>query len=179
MKQNRRPTLKKLYILLFSLAVLLIGTVGGTVAYLVREGGAAAGIFDKAVVSCEVTENSAGDAVIRNTGDTDVFVRAFILVNWKDEAGNVYSHSPKKDIDYSIEYSSDKWFADENGFVYYAEELAPGDEVILCSSAQLLTELPEGYDLVTEIYAEAIQSEPADAVFESWNLTAADGKISR
>ena len=49
---------------------------------------------------------------------------------------------------------------------------------MICSSAHLLTQLPEGYDLVTEVYAEAIQADPDEAVIESWNVRVENGKIS-
>jgi len=176
-KKIRTP---KTYLLLFTLPLLLAGLTGltgGTVAYLFRQE-TLTQTFETAVISCEVLEKEDGSTAVRNTGDTDVFVRAAVLVHWQDEDGNVRAFSPKNGEDYILESASDDWFTAEDGFRYCTKPLEPDAEAVLFREVNILTDAPAGYRLITEIYAEAIQSEPPEAIQSVWNRTVEDGEIS-
>ena len=146
---------------------MMTGVTGGTTAYLVRRAEPLEHTFEVGNVSCEVLEEE--DCIkICSKSDTEVFVRAVILVNWTDEDGNIRASAPKAGEDYILEPASDQWQIAEDGIWYYTEALEAEEEVELFREVELLSEAPEGYSLTTDVHVEAIQSAPADALPEGW-----------
>ena len=162
-----------------SVFAMIAGVVGGTVAYLVADTDPLTNNFDLAEVSCRVEEefdNQIKENVkIQNTGDIPAYIRAKVVVTWKDEDGNVYGQAPIEETDYTIQFNEGVWKR-EGDYWYYDEPVAPVTEnncytpvlINRCSSSG--TE-PEGYHLSVEILAEAIQSEPTKAIQEAWGYT--------
>lgn len=170
----RRFRWRKEFVLLVSVFAMIAGVVGGTVAYLVADTEPLTNNFDLAEVSCRVEEkfkNQIKENVqIQNTGDIPAYIRAKVVVTWKDEDGNVYGQAPVAETNYTISYSSD--WAPDGDYWYYNTPVKPKEftPVLInrCSSSG--TE-PEGYHLSVEILAEAIQSEPTKAIQEAWGYT--------
>ncbi len=175
----RRFKWRKEFVLLVSVFAMIAGVVGGTVAYLVADTDPLTNNFDLAEVSCRVEEefdNQIKENVkIQNTGDIPAYIRAKVVVTWKDEDGNVYGQAPIEETDYTIQFNEGVWKR-EGDYWYYDEPVAPVTEnncytpvlINRCSSSG--TE-PEGYHLSVEILAEAIQSEPTKAIQEAWGYT--------
>lgn len=175
----RRFRWRKEFVLLVSVFAMIAGVVGGTVAYLVADTEPLTNNFDLAEVSCRVEEkfkNQIKENVkIQNTGDIPAYIRAKVVVTWKDEDGNVYGQAPIEETDYTIQFNEGVWKR-EGDYWYYDEPVAPVTEnncytpvlINRCSSSG--TE-PEGYHLSVEILAEAIQSEPTKAIQEAWGYT--------
>lgn len=175
----RRFKWRKEFVLLVSVFAMIAGVVGGTVAYLVADTEPLTNNFDLAEVSCRVKEefyNQIKENVkIQNTGDIPAYIRAKVVVTWKDEDGNVYGQAPIEETDYTIQFNEGVWKR-EGDYWYYDEPVAPITEnncytpvlINRCSSSG--TE-PEGYHLSVEILAEAIQSEPTKAIQEAWGYT--------
>ena len=109
---------------------------------------------------------------IQNTGDIPAYIRARIVVTWKDTSGNV-SAVPVKDSDYTMDMGTG-WIEGKDGYWYCKTAVNPN-----VSTPELITEckktananVPDDYDLSVEILADAIQSEPASAVTEAWGNT--------
>ena len=165
---------KRSGILLAAVIVLLAGAVGGTWAFLVAQSEPVQNNFNYAQVSCRIDEkfeNSVkSDVKIQNTGDIPAYIRARIVVTWKDASGNVSAAVPVKDSDYTITFNGEKWT--QQGDYWYCKTAVNPDDF----TPELITEckktdnanVPDGYDLSVEILADAIQSEPASAVTEAW-----------
>lgn len=176
----RRFRWRKEFVLLVSVFAMIAGVVGGTVAYLVADTEPLTNNFDLAEVSCSVKEefdNRIKENVkIQNTGDIPAYIRAKVVVTWKDEDGNVYGQAPVKGTDYSIQYNAIDWEQDGD-YWYYDEPVAPVTEnncytpVLINSCSPIADQTPEGYHLSVEILAEAIQSEPTKAIQEAWGYT--------
>lgn len=176
----RRFRWRKEFVLLVSVFAMIAGVVGGTVAYLVADTEPLTNNFDLAEVSCSVKEefdNRIKENVkIQNTGDIPAYIRAKVVVTWKDEDGNVYGQAPVKGTDYSIQYNAIDWEQDGD-YWYYDEPVAPVTEnncytpVLINSCSPIADQTPEGYHLSVEILAEAIQSEPIKAIQEAWSYT--------
>lgn len=168
---------KRSGILLAAVIVLLAGAVGGTWAFLVAQSEPVQNNFTYAHVSCTIDEKFDGttksDVKIQNTGDIPAYIRARIVVTWKDTSGNVSSTVPVKNTDYTIAFNEKDWT--QQGGYWYCKTAVPVDE----KTPALITECkktanpnaPEDYDLSVEILADAIQSEPASAVTEAWGYT--------
>lgn len=175
---------KRSGILLAAVIVLLAGAVGGTWAFLVAQSEPVQNNFTYAHVSCKIDEKFDGttksDVKIQNTGDIPAYIRARIVVTWKDANGNVSSTVPVKNTDYTIAFNTTDW-TQQGGYWYCKTAVNPNGftpELISECKKTANANAPKGYDLSVEILADAIQSEPASAVKEAWDYTptAASGK---
>lgn len=174
---------KRSGILLAAVIVLLAGAVGGTWAFLVAQSEPVQNNFTYAHVSCRIDEKFDGttksDVQIQNTGDIPAYIRARIVVTWKDTSGNV-SAVPVKNTDYTIAFNTTDW-NQQGGYWYCNTAVNPnGFTPVLIKECKKTdnANVPDDYDLSVEILADAIQSEPASAVTEAWGYapTAASGK---
>lgn len=171
---------RKSFLMLFSLVLILVFAVGGTIAYIVTNTGNVENTFTPGQVACEVLEQTnngvKSDVKIKNTGNTDAYIRAAIVVTWKDENGNISATQPRRgdssdDMDYTMNLGLDDWFLGADGYYYYKSPVVPdGNTGILITNCQVSgkAEIPDGYYLSVEILADAIQSVPDTAVNESW-----------
>lgn len=165
---------KRSGILLAAVIVLLAGAVGGTWAFLVAQSEPVQNNFTYAHVSCTIKEKFKNDVKsevqIQNTGDIPAYIRARIVVTWKDASGNVSAAVPVKGTDYTIAFNSQKWT--QQGDYWYCKTAVAAKEFtpVLITECKKTSNanVPEDYDLSVEILADAIQSEPASAVTEAW-----------
>ncbi len=163
---------KKLIALSLALVSLLLVAVGSTAAYLFTKTEPVKNVFDPAYVTCEVVEtfdtvnNIKTNVGVKNTSDIPVYIRAAVVVNWVDANGAISAKAPVLGTDYSIAYDlANGWAIGSDGYYYYASPVAVGG-----TTSSLITEakpssVKEGYTIAIEILAEAIQSEPASAVW--------------
>ena len=193
-------------ILITSVALLLLVAVGTTLAYVITKTDPVENKFDPSKVSCAVvevvekgdsSENTANvvqtgksktNVQIKNTGDTDAYIRAAVVVNWMNEDGTrAWATKPVQGADYSISYNlSNGWIDGGDGYYYYTQPVDPGDMTnILITSATQNATGPKGTDgtqyyLSIEIVASAIQAKPTSVVTSQWGVTVAnDGTISK
>ena len=159
--------------------VLSIAIVGSTLAYIIVKTNELNNTFTPGEVDISID----GDD-IKNVGDTDVYVRAAVIVNWVNtEDGTTLSTMPLAGTDYSAEFNTaGGWVQGSDGFWYYANApLAVGATAnTLINSVTELKPLT-GYKLTVQIISSAIQSTPADAVVNSWTSVTgvnADGTLS-
>lgn len=175
---ERHANKSKATVLLFSLVLLMVLLVGTTTAFLFTSDGPITNIFKPSKVSCEVIEGSFDrltktNVTIKNTGDTEAYIRAAIVVTWKDDVdGNVYGAVPVagENGDYTISLNLGDWIEGSDGYYYYVKPVAPG-----ASTAALINtckvnqdKAPAGYGLNVEILGSAIQSVPVSVVNEKW-----------
>lgn len=155
-------------------AVLLLSALCTTVvAYMFRTTEAKINLFSVATVSCEVQE--ATDApvtektsiTIKNTGNIDAYLRVRFVSYWVNADLEIVD-KPSVMPEIAI---TDHWILGTANTYYHKKPVAPDDVTgdLLSSKISLLEE--DGYQQVIEVFAEAIQSKPATAVSESWNLT--------
>lgn len=166
---------KRSGILLAAVIVLLAGAVGGTWAFLVAQSEPVQNNFTYAHVSCRIDEKFENgvksDVKIQNTGDIPAYIRARIVVTWKDTSGNVSSTVPVKNTDYTIAFNEKDW-TQQGGYWYCNTAVDVGGETpVLITKCEKKGNAPKDYDLSVEILADAIQSEPASAVTDAWKYT--------
>lgn len=171
--------------ILILLCTCLIGalTVGATLAYLLAEGGQAENVFTPAYVSCAVSEDgytgdgntqtettSKSNVRIENTGNIPAYIRAYIVINWKNEDGTGYAQTPVENTDYSLQLAQGTGWFFADGAWYFSEAVAPQMLTdVLITSCQVLegANAPENAHLSVEIVATAVQA-TVDAV-EAWS----------
>lgn len=162
---------KRSGILLAAVIVLLAGAVGGTWAFLVAQSEPVQNNFTYAHVRCTIDEKFDGttksDVKIQNTGDISAYIRARIVVTWKD-ANGIVSAVPVKNTDYTIAFNGEKWT--QQGDYWYCKTAVDAKDFtpVLITKCEKTGNAPKDYDLSVEILADAIQSEPANAVKEAW-----------
>lgn len=152
--------------LMASLLVVLGLAVGGTVALLFDITEPVENNFTTAKVTTGVDENFVNgvksNVKIRNTGDTEAWIRAAVVVTWQDAQGNVLGEAPKAGTDYTIVWNYTKWVTGNDGFYYYTDAVAAsaatGELITSCEPVEGKT--PDGYNLCVEILGSGIQSWP-------------------
>lgn len=191
--------INKKSIIIASVMLLLLVTVGTTLAYIFTETTPVENTFKPSKVSCAVVENGGTPVTgsvtdtgnvkenvqIKNTGDTDAYIRVAVVVNWASADGScVWAQKPADD-DYTITYNlSNGWFNGGDGFYYYSKAVSPGESTsVLIDEAKQLLAAPKGTDgtqyyLSIEIVASAIQSTPETVVENHWGVTVENGVIT-
>lgn len=170
-------------ILLASLATILMIGALGTVAYLSTSTNEIVNTFIPGTTDIDITEEINGDikenVSITNDSTVDAYVRALVLVTWKDSSGNVYKELPVLNTDYSMNYpASDKWALIGNYYYYSDKVIAGSTTEALLTNGKVIGTAPEGYNLSIEIISQAIQAEPSTAVEEAWpDVKVSNGKL--
>lgn len=184
--ESGKPRQKKALLLLASVALLICVVVGGSVAFLSTSTGPLKNTFNPSHVTCEVkekfNETTKSNVTVKNTGDTEAYIRAAIVVTWKDAEGSVYPEQPVLGKDYAMtlyEEDSADWFRGSDGFYYYKSPVAAkgSTNVLIQKCEPVESQTPEGYGLNVEILASAIQSKPSSVVQQTWGVTVKDGQI--
>lgn len=194
--------INKKFIVVTALALLLFVTVGSTLAYIFTKTEPVENTFNPSKVACAVVENNKPDenradivpndsiktnVQIKNTGDTDAYIRVAVVVNWMSTVGTkVWASKPVENTDYTIRYAENTgWEKGSDGYWYYTKPVPPteGSNLtdILINEAKVLEPAPlDGYYLSIEIVASALQAKPARVVTSQWGVTVAnDGSISK
>ncbi len=177
----------KSIILISSLVLLLTLTVGGTVAFLLDTTEPVKNIFTASKVTTEVDEYIKEPGVkknvkIKNTGDTEAYIRAAVIVTWQDDKGNVYGEMPVLGTDYTMEYDlKSGWIKSIDGFYYWNQPVSgvtkdkEGKDVysltgvLIEECCPITGKNPEGYFLNVEIIGSGIQSVPTTVVTKQWS----------
>lgn len=177
-----RWQVKNAAMLIPALALLLTLSVGGTVTFLVAKGNPVRNEFTPSKVSCQVIEDTfngetKADVAIQNTGNTEAYIRAAIVVTWKDaEGGNIYAVKPKEGDDYTIVLNNTDWVRSRDGFYYHKEpvDVDANTAVLIETCTPVEGKTPSGYGLNVEILGSAIQSVPTAVVTSEWSSGVSD-----
>lgn len=194
--KKHRPGRAKALLLIASLAVLLTATVGSTAAWLVSKPAAVENNFVPGKVACQVLEDFGkgngtyvkSNVRVKNTGNTDAYIRVLLVFTWKDKDGNIFSNKPQEGIDYQINmdnmYLTD-WImqkSDAGLYFYYKKPVAPEEETSkLIDSLRQIAGVtgPENgkYKLSVDVLADAVQADPPQAVKDSWGVDVENDEI--
>lgn len=186
---KRRANKRKATVLLSSLALILALFVGVTTAFLIAIDGSVVNTFKSSQVSCEVNESFNGttksNVSVSNTGDTEAYIRAAIVVTWKDaENGDVYGAMPVLGTDYTMDMNLSNWIEGSDGYYYYKKAVQPDGktDVLIVECTAVQDNVPAGYGLNVEILSSAIQSVPVSVVNEKWpavHVDAPHGELTK
>ena len=163
--------MKKKIITLLALVLLLTLVITGTVAFLATGTNSIVNTVTPSHVTTQVVEtldgNTKSDVMIKNTGDTDAYIRATYVVNWVDSEGKIYAAQPEEGTAYTVVLNegsgSDQWTQGNDGYYYYNREVpaTAGHDYtgVLITSITPKGAAPAGYTLQVTIIAEGIQSQ--------------------
>ena len=171
---------KRSLVLVVSLLALLLVVAGGTLAWLTAQD-SVSNTFTPAHVTCEVKEDFNGTVKskvnVTNTSDIAAFIRVKLVTYRVNDAGQRIGG--KAEIPTFT--PGDGWVK-YGDFYYYTLPVAPGatpatpliDSITLKSSYGDA----DGGKQVIEVMAEAIQSQPARAVADAWDVTISGGNVA-
>lgn len=174
---QRRKSLRRHQLLAVTSILALCSFISGiTLAFIFTVTAPLTNTFTPAQVSCEVLETFDGvtksDVKIKNTGKTDSYIRAAVVVTWASSDGTrVTAAKPAAGTDYSITFAdASAWKLSSDGFWYYTLPVAVDAETdTLIESCTRTTAPPDGFYLSVEIVASSIQSSPTDVVKRNWS----------
>lgn len=127
-------------------------------------------VFTPGNVTTEIEEEfdheTKKDVKVKNTGNTDAYIRVALVPGWKIGNGDL-SAREIKDTDYAMDLNLTDWFK-AGDYYYYKYEVAPeGLTTNLINLFEILVYEP-GLDFELQVIGSGIQSQPADAVESSW-----------
>lgn len=168
--------MKKSVLLLTALILLAVFAVGGTVAYVAVRTPGLENKFTPGKVSCEVVEtftNSSKTSIkVKNTGNTEAFIRVALTGCWCDADGKIVAP-----WDGTVVTAAD-WV--KSGSYYYCTKATAANNGLTpellgaaISGSVLPDGVPSGSKLVIDVLAQAVQSAPTDAVTDAWGLNPA------
>ena len=167
---------KKALVLLVSAALLLTFAVSGTVAYLVDADGPVVNEFKPATVDITTTdkiENGAKkDVIISNKSTIPVYIRVAVIANWYKDGKIVAPWEADANFDAAL---GTGWTLLGDGYYYYTQAVQPDQtsvpffKLVSGSTTTTVSYAPgnppvEGAHLEMTIIAQAIQTEPAEAL---------------
>lgn len=180
---------KKLTSLIIIAVLVITACIGGVFAYMFRDTGNKDYDFHKATVQCELKETTDNpltqkkSITVESLSNVDTYVRVRLVTYWVqyDGEGNAQVVGrPSGAIEFT--YDSENWLKGENNTYYYKKPLAPNEttaDLIANGNVITLAIEDEIYYQVIDVFAEAIQAEPASAANEAWGVTIdSDGNIS-
>lgn len=162
-------------LMLFSLLLCVVVTVGGTLAYLTADTTPIENTFTPGQVSCSVSDKVANNVktsiTVTNTSNVPAYIRVELVTYRVNEEGQ-HIGGTVAEIN-PVNYNTDDWVY-QNGFYYTRKPVAAGQNApeLLAGGIELHTYADaDGGMQVIEVMAEAIQSEPIDVVSTYWGYT--------
>ncbi len=104
------------------------------------------------------------DVSIKNNGTTNAYIRASVIITWKNNDNEIYGTPPTEGIDYTIVFPENSlWEKHSDGYYYYTEPVPPnGTTGILIQSCKPLQNGPTWYYLCVDIVAQSVQADGVD-----------------
>lgn len=170
--------LRKSFILLVSLVLVLGLAIGGTIAYLITNTGPVKNVFTPGTVKAEIEESfdetKKENVKVTNTGDVDVYIRATYVINWVDADGKIVKDVPEG-YSYTLNLNTKAW-TEKNGIFYWNAVVKPDNSTgNLINSAVVTAQQNPEYFLQIDVLSDAIQASPASAVEEAWEMSFENG----
>lgn len=181
LQHEKKHHFKKIQLLILSLLVVTTVTVGGTVAYLTTNTAPVVNTFEPSHVTCEVTENFNGETKsnvnVKNTSDIDAYIRVKLVTYRVNDAGQHIGG-----VAAIPNFTPGEGWVEHDGYYYYTSPVAknakPATNLIGSIKLNAGYADADGGKQVIEVMAEAIQSEPAEAVGEAWGVTISAGSVT-
>ena len=187
-KRRSNRKLQKTILLLVSVMVLVTVALGGTIAYLLMDTDPVKNKFTPAkvttVIEEDIDDNVKSNVQIKNTGDVSAYIRAAVVINWQNEAGEIYGEVPQAcdtpNCDhtecgkhYTIDYNTQDW-EKKGDFWYYNRIVNPRalttNLINECTVLQGSPEEDSPYKLTVTILGSGVQSTPSQAVMDAWGF---------
>lgn len=177
--RKRRLRWRKEFVLICSIAILLIGMVGGSLAYLFMSTDAVTNTFTAPNIGIDIPEDfqdgntEKKNVKVKNNCDFEVYARATYVAYWaKTENGVTTVHPTAPKVEVNINTTDWSPSGKNDGYYVYNTTVAAGVTTNnFINSAKLAANEnapEEGYTLVIDVIAEVVQANPAEAKTQVW-----------
>lgn len=168
--------------LILATVTLLALVIGGTVALLKTSTGSVVNEFKFTDVTTTVKEEFNGyekTAVnVTNTGTTNAYIRVKLVTYRTNDKGDHIGGTATLPA-FAL---GENWVLHTDGYYYYTLPVAPGqspaanlaDKITLTATYD---DADGGHQSI-DVMAEAIQSEPAEAVGQAWGVSISQGSVT-
>lgn len=185
--ESRRPARRrsrnwaKRTALILATVTLLALVIGGTVALLKTSTGSVVNEFNFTNVTTTVEEEFNGyekTAVnVKNTGTTNAYIRVKLVTYRTNDKGEHIGGTATLPA-----FTLGANWVEYNGYYYYTLPVAPNESPVtnLTESIKLTgtyNDADGGHQSI-DVMAEAIQSEPAEAVGQAWGVSISQGSVT-
>lgn len=177
--KRRKKANKRIGILILSLLLIAAAAIGGTMAYLTADTPQVKNTFTPAEVTTEITEDFDGyvkkKVNVVNKGDIAAYIRVKLVTYRVNEAGNPIGGAAE-----IPDFTPGTNWVKHGGYYYYTLPVDPNESTqnLIGSGSEIELKNystdpndPDGGRQVIEVMAEAIQSEPVEAVGKAWGVT--------
>lgn len=175
----RRHKIQALLLILFLVVTLVL--CGAVIAYMFQATEQREQELIPAKVSCEVQEvfdfesGEKSSIQVQNTGNIPAYIRLRMVSYWMQGDKIVAKTSVFPEV-----ILGDNWIEGENYTYYYTEPVLQGALTGNLLGEKIVLMEEDGCRQVIEVFAEAIQSEPKNAVTENWHVTIGeDGNLKK
>lgn len=164
---------KKIGLIIIIMLIFISSKV--TIAYLMTTS-ESENEFDVGIVKPKIqetfdkTSKTKKNINIKNDGNVDIYVRAYITYNFENDDNTILEGIPVLNTDYSISLSFSNWiYNEDDGYYYYKEAIMPNETTEdLINEIKILYNGNDKYVVVT-VLAEAVQKVPNKAINELWD----------
>lgn len=176
-KHTRASAPRRGLVLAAALALTLIFSAGGTLAWLAASTEETVNTFSPAQMEIQVKEEFDGktkqNVKVQNNSETAVYIRVALVPTWVDETTHepVAQSASLDDLTFTTQLPQSGW--KKNGsYYYYTLPVPAGSETPVLFSSAVVKDgaAPAGCTMDLQVLAQAVQATPKDAVTAAWGL---------
>ena len=176
--------------LILVVLLVLMAMCGTAVAYMFKVSKQQNNSFIPAQVSCKVEETFVDNTrktgiFIENTSNITVYLRLRLVTYWinTDSKGNEYIEAKASASLDGVQFNESLWLKGPDDTYYYKQPVNANDgssnlhitqNLLRVNPIELQIDDEDGSRQVIEVFAEAIQSNPKDAVHQAWPYVEVD-----
>lgn len=172
-KHTRASAPRRGLVLAAALALTLIFSAGGTLAWLAAGTEDTVNTFSPAQMKIQVKEEFDGEIKknvrVENNSETAVYIRVSLVPTWVNAAGEPVAESASL-ADLTITNLPANGWVKHGNYYYYTQPVSAGGITPeLLGTAKVKT-APAGCTMDLQVLAQAVQAAPKDAVEAAWGL---------
>lgn len=180
-KHTRASAPRRGLVLAAALALTLIFSAGGTLAWLAASTEETVNTFSPAQMEIQVKEEFDGkikkNVRVENKSETAVYIRVSLVPTWVNADGQpVAQNASLDDLTFTTELPESGWVKGDDGY-YYCTSLVPVGSytpALFTSAVVKENRAPDGCTMDLQVLAQAVQATPKDAVKAAWGKAVAD-----
>lgn len=176
-KHTRASAPRRGLVLAAALALTLIFSAGGTLAWLAASTAETVNTFSPAAMKIDILETfdnkTKQNVKVQNNSETAVYIRVALVPTWVDETTHepVAQSASLDDLTFTTQLPQSGW--KKNGsYYYYTLPVPAGSETPVLFSSAVVKDgaAPAGCTMDLQVLAQAVQATPKDAVTAAWGL---------
>lgn len=172
-KHTRASAPRRGLVLAAALALTLIFSAGGTLAWLAASTEETVNTFSPAAMEITVQEDFDGkikkNVRVENKSETAVYIRVALVPTWVNAAGEPMAQSASLGNLIFTNLPASGWI-EQDGYYYYTQPVSAGSITpeLFTRAEVKANAAPAGCTMDLQVLAQAVQATPKDAVTAAW-----------